>query len=269
MKKLISFDIKADFGMLKKPDTNEPVYLTFNMLHKPALLGIFGAISGLEGFVENGKLPLYYEVLEDLQVSIMPLEDKFSGTKYHENGNFSKTIIKYNNSTGMASKETGGNLMVTEQTLIAPAYRCFVLLDSEIEEQKLLHDNILSYKSEYVPYLGKNECSLWWENAQELDFEEFVPNGVFKIDSLFVKQIPVKNSKVEELMFDLLMDSQEGCTYTYFENLPIAYIGAPLFQYEYRSFAYTDWDLSIKKEFTGNLIQFKTKNDEKHIIQLF
>ena len=63
MDKLISFDLRGDFGMLKKPDTNEPVYLTFNMLHKPALLGILGAILGLKGFRKQKELPEYYEIL--------------------------------------------------------------------------------------------------------------------------------------------------------------------------------------------------------------
>ena len=42
--RLISFDIQADFGFFKKPDYNDGVLLTYNMLHKPALLGILGAI---------------------------------------------------------------------------------------------------------------------------------------------------------------------------------------------------------------------------------
>jgi CRISPR-associated protein Cas5h len=198
----------------------------------------------------------------------MPLANEKTGKKYHENGNFQKTIIKYNNSTGMASEETGGNLMVAEQTLIAPAFRCFVLLDVAIEDQKKLYNNILSCQAEYVPYLGKNECSLWWENPREHAYSEFKTDGVFKIDSVFIKQVPVKDSKVEELVFDLLMESQQGCTFTYFENLPVGYLGAPLYQYEYRSFAYTDWDLSLKKGQSGNLIQL-TDTDKNEVVQLF
>lgn len=259
MKKLLSFDIKADFGMLKKPDTNEPVYLTFNMLHKPALLGILGAIAGMKGFVKNGELPEYYEKLKDVLVGIMPL--------HHENGNFTKTIIKYNNGTGLASEEAGGNLMIAEQTLIAPAFRCFVLLNDTIEEQKQLIESILTYQSAYIPYLGKNEFSLWWENATEVQFSEFNAEGTFKIDSLFIKEEAVNESKVEELVFDLLMDTQKGCTYTYFENLPVAYFGAPLFQYKYKSFAFTDWDLKLKNGKDGKLIKLTTENNA--IIQLF
>lgn len=45
--RLISFDIQADFGFFKKPDYNDGVLLTYNMLHKPALLGILGAIIGV------------------------------------------------------------------------------------------------------------------------------------------------------------------------------------------------------------------------------
>ena len=268
MQKLISFEIKADFGMLKKPDTNEPVYLTFNMLHKPALLGILGAIAGMKGFSRNGELPEYYQQLKSVKVGIKPLlKEDNSGRPYHENGNYTKTIIQYNNGTGMASEEAGGNLIIAEQTLITPAFRCFVLLDDVLDEQKKLMENLLSYKAEYIPYFGKNECSVWWENAEEVQYYEFKPEDVFKINSLFIKELPVKRIKVNEPLFDLSMDSPDGCTFCYFENLPVAYLGAPLFQYEYRNFAYTDWNLSIKKDKTGFLIQLQT--DKNEIIQLF
>jgi len=130
MNKLISIDLFADFGMLKKPDTNEPVYLTFNMLHKPALLGILGAIAGLEGFKEKGKLPEYYLKLKDLQVGIQPIN--------HEKGNFQKTTIKYNNATGFANKDdknNGATLNIVEQTLVTPAFRCYLYLDTDNELQ--------------------------------------------------------------------------------------------------------------------------------------
>jgi len=263
-KQLLSFDIKADFGMLKKPDTNDPLYLTFNMLHKPALLGILGAITGLQGFTENGKLPCYYEAFKNLKVSIMPLANEKNEIN-HENGNFSKTIIKYNNSTGLASEEPGGNLIVAEQTLVAPAFRCFIMLDTSIPEQKKLHDNILSYQAVYLPYFGKNEYSLWWENARTVQYDDFILDGPFKINSLFIKQEPVKDSKVEESFFSLDMDVPEGNTFSYFENLPVAYSGAPLFQYEYRNFVYTDWSLSLKGKNAGNFV----RTDKNGIIQLF
>lgn len=265
-KQLLSFNIKADFGMLKKPDTNEPVYLTFNMLHKPALLGILGAIIGMEGFAGNGKLPKYYEIFKAIKVSIMPLEDEKTGIKYHENGNFSKTIIKYNNSTGMASEETGGNLMVAEQTLIAPAFRCFVLLDTTIEEQKKLYDNILSYQADFVPYLGKNECSLWWENSQEHTYSIFEADGAFKIDSLFVKEETLIDGIMKPRFVPGIRKELNDLPYMYFENLPHTYLAAPLFQYEYKPFAFTNYQL--KEEYSPS-DSFQLIKTETNVIQLF
>ena len=71
--RLISFDLKADFGCMKKPDVNDGLMLTFNMLHKPALLGILGAIVGLKGYSKNKEFPEYYTVFKDLKIGIEPL----------------------------------------------------------------------------------------------------------------------------------------------------------------------------------------------------
>ncbi|MDD3772535.1 MAG: CRISPR-associated protein Cas5, partial [Weeksellaceae bacterium] len=54
MEKLISIDLKADFGFFRKPDTNNTINLSYNIIHKPAILGILGAIIGLEGYTEKG-----------------------------------------------------------------------------------------------------------------------------------------------------------------------------------------------------------------------
>lgn len=251
--KIISFDIKADFGFLKKPDTNEPVYLTFNMLHKPALLGILGAISGLEGFQENEKLPEYYKALKELKVGIKPLKD--------EKGNFQKTVIRYTNGVGYANLD-GGTLIVDEQTLIAPSYRCFLLLNFKEELHKKLIKQLKNYEAEYLPYLGKNDFSLWWEKVEEWDYEPFQSESSFKIESIFIKERPVKEGKTART-FDLMTGS-EGGSFMYFENLPVAY-HPELYQYEYKPFAYTDWALKQKYEVND---LYKLKNDGS-IVQLF
>jgi CRISPR-associated protein Cas5h len=253
MQKLFSIDIKADFGLLKKPDTNEPVYLTFNMIHKPALLGIFGAIIGLEGFKKNGELPEYYEKLKDLKIGIQPLK--------HESGNYQKTVITYNNTTGMASDEQGGNLMVSEQTLIAPSFRIFILTYENEYHQKL-HEYLKENKAEYLPYLGKNDFSLWWDNYNEYDFKPYEAKDSFSIDSIFIKTEKLKGKVKEQDPFELIM-SEKG-SFIYFENLPIGYQGKPLFQYEYSPFAFTDYPV-IQNFKVENL--YELNNNEK--VQLF
>ena len=254
MQKLISIDIKADFGLLKKPDTNEPVYLTFNMIHKPALLGIFGAIIGLEGFKKQGQLPEYYNKLKELKVGIQPLE--------HENGNYQKTVITYNNTTGMASDEQGGNLMVSEQTLVAPSFRIFILIKQEKEEHQKLQGYLKENKAEYLPYLGKNDFSLWWEQYNEYDFQPFTAKDSFSIASIFKKSEKLKGKTEEQDFFELTME-QSG-SFIYFENLPVGYQGAPLYQYEYAPFAFTDYPL--KQNYQAENL-YKLDNGLK--IQLF
>lgn len=267
MDKIISIDVKADFGFLKKPDTNDPIYLTFNMLHKPALLGILGAILGLQGFSEKknekkGKkkteqpinqeehLPEYYKKLKYLKVGIKPLNA--------ENGNFEKTVIKYNNGVGYANLD-GGNLIVVEQTLIKPNYRCYVLLDNNSQ----LYEYLKHSKAEYLPYLGKNDFSLWWENFTEYDVQPFdSTTESFSVKTIFIKSRPVKEGLQEMTDIELLM-GKEGNTFMYFENLPVSY-NLDLMQYYYQPFSYTDW--SLKQTYpVHNLYQLL--NDE--IIQLF
>lgn len=264
MKKLVSINIKSDFGLLKKPDTNDPIYFTFNMLHKPALLGIVGAIIGEKGFQKHGEMPEYYKNLKSVPVSIAPLEE--DGKCFHENGNFVKTIIKYNNATGLASKEEGGNLMVTEQTLVAPAFKCWIMLNMEKEVDTKIYNYLKNCKAEYLPYMGKNEFSLWWNNFNEYDFTIYSPDGVFQINSLFIKEENVKEGKINVRFLPGVISSS-GNKYMYFERLPVAYIEAPLFQYEYKEFAFTNWELKQTYILPESFPLYKLSSNE--IIQLF
>lgn len=270
MNKLISIDLYADFGCLKKPDTNDPVYLTFNMLHKPALLGMLGAIVGLEGFREKstakkkkGKDPVsgreehqlnvavYYDALQELKIGIRPLR--------HDNGNFSKAVLTYNNGVGYANLD-GGNLMVTEQMLIAPAYRCYLLFEKDSDLFRQLYRNLKNCDAEYLPYLGKNEFSVFWKNWQEYSFKQFEPEDKsFEIKSIFIKEQPVKGGKAK-VFFKIGQLSR----FMYFENLPVGY-DAALTQYDYRPFAYTD--NQMKQDYPVQNLYQLTQNDE--IVQLF
>jgi len=241
MKKLISFTIKSEKGFLKKPDINDGIYLTYNMLHKPAILGILGAIIGLKGYKKNGVLPEYYKLLKDIPIGIKPVGD--------EKGNFQKTTITYNNTTGFASNEQGGNLIITEQTLIKPSYKIYLLFDLKNENQKQLYENIKNQKAEYLPYLGKNDYSLWWDKneVEEYDWGNAVNSDGSKIIStIFIKKdITVKDARVDEDekfdLFDFSNLSDEP-KFVSFERLPINF-DAVLFQYNMIGFAYTNFKL--------------------------
>ncbi len=252
--KLISFDLKAEMGFFKKPDINSGIYLTYNMLHKPALLGILGAIAGLRGYQENGKLPEYYQVLKHLKVGIKPLDS--------DKGNYTKDIVAYNNGTGFASSEPGGNLIVTEQIIIKPAYRCYLLLNLNDDVEKILYERIRDCKAEFLPYMGKNDFSAWWENVTEYDAEKFSFESNYKIASIFAKTEAV-GGYVAKSMSMFSKESKEA-TFMYFEKLPVSF-EEKLYQYEYKDFVYSnatflkDMNMSDAGDFykisTGEIVQ--------------
>jgi CRISPR-associated protein Cas5h len=261
--RLISFDLKAEMGFLKKPDINDGIYLTYNMLHKPALLGILGAIAGMKGYKENGFFPEYYEKLKHLKVGIQPIES--------DKGNYTKEIVSYNNSTGFASNEEGGNLIVTEQILLKPEYRCFLLLNLDNDDEKTIYDNILSYKAEFLPYLGKNDFSAWLANAKKYDsFEKFNFSHDYEITSLFAKTDAVSGYVARSMS----MFSQESKVFPflYFERLPVDLEGKDkngkrLYQYSYADFVYSN--ASFKKEMNMSKAGEFYQIGNGHIIQLF
>lgn len=275
MKKLISFELKSEFGFLKKPDINKKeIFITYNCLHKPALLGILGAITGLKGFQRYGKLPEYYEKFKDIKISIKPLiEDR---------GIFSKTLIKYNNATGFGNKDAtekyGETLNVTEQTLLNPFFKCYVELDDEVDTQKLLIDNLIHLKSEYITYFGKNEYSAWWNNPQIHRFKPFIPQNSYNIDSIFTK-IGIINEQIAEEDFNIFTIKEEDSMFMYYEKLPIGFINLKdslneelkaevsddAYQYEIKSFVFTNRKLRNDSSI-NNLYQL---DDNGEIIQLF
>lgn len=253
--KFISFDLKADFGFFKKPDIND-IYLTYNMLHKPVLLGILGAIIGLGGYKENGVFPEYYTKLKHLKIGLKPLSD--------EKGNFTKDMISYNNTTGFASSEAGGNLIVKEQILIKPAYRCFLLLNIDNKDESALYNNIKLYRAEFLPYMGKNDFSAWWsdfheyQNASVFDF-----NSNYKISSLFFKTDAVSGNIARAMS---MFSSTNESIWTYFEKLPVGF-DESLKQYSYGDFVYSNATFKKDMDMSKNGIFYII--DKSSIIQLF
>lgn len=262
---LISFDLRADFGVFKKPDVNDGLQMTFNMLHKPALLGILGAIVGLEGYRQKGVFPEYYTTLRSLQVGIEPLEP------YHEKGNFTKTVIKYTNTVGYANAD--GNLLVTEQTLRSPAYRCYIMVDLDDPVQELLCERIWSGEAAYLPYLGKNECAAWWEveSVKTYRFEPFQQKDDFKVDSIFIRKYPLRSQKKAPRFSPSARKVINPSSFAYFERLPIDFYAderMTFVQYELAEFAYADWYFKWDS-LINDLYHISSPETESKVIQLF
>lgn len=161
---ILRFTVSGVMACFRIPYVNKNAYFTYGNIHKNALIGILGAILGYGGYIQQFKkangfgpykkrlkyteesYPEFYEKLWPLKVSIIP--------KYTDS-TIPRNMVSFNNSTGFASKEEGGNLIVTEQVLEHPAWEIAVLIDcAEAEKVK---DYIVNQKGVFFPYLGRND----------------------------------------------------------------------------------------------------------------
>lgn len=243
---VVKFRLSGDMACFRKPDVNSYVYFTYGQIHKVALLGMFGAILGYGGYTEcwTGKkntiiLPEFYEKLKDIKLSIVPNA---------ENGVFPKKIQKFNNTVGYASKEKGGNLIVTEQWLEYPSWDIYVLADSE--QGQLILDALVAHKCVYMPYLGKNDHFASITNVKVIQNGLEVPEPIH-IDSLFLKQTGTLN-------MEMLEEDEEEEDISYFkyeEKLPVG-LNPQSSQYLLETFLYSNMQV---ENFTGRAYQLEGK----------
>ena len=254
---IFSFVIYSDFGFFKKPDANI-TYLTYEYIPKPALLGLLGSIIGLKGYTKNVQIPEFYQKLEPLKTGIQPLElanhslpivsDDFLPIREP----FLKTFVTDNNYHGYGSYELGGNLIVTEQILIRPAFRIYVRrgeVDKDIFSN--LIENLKNQRSYYIPYMGKNDFPA-----------SFIYEG-----ELTYKRAKVENIKISTLFFmDII--SREGTSgleeetfYKIYHNYPYCREDQ---QYKYKKAIYSNArfhiDRNILDENNNELCEINGKN---------
>jgi len=251
MKKLISFTIESDFGMFKKPDINDKVFITYNIIPKTYVLGMLGSIMGYGGYAQNKdktKMPEFYEKLKDIRVAIAP--------KSENGGILKKELITFNNTCDGEIKN------ITEQTLVNPAYDIFLELDETNQEHFELITRLKNKKAEFLPYMGKNEFSLWWDDFQEhKKFEKVEQKEQFQVLTIIPKNenFVIKNSGYKELTTN----------YFYlFERLPVDWSDNPK-QYEYQDFLYTNTIFKSTKSFESLKDIAELIESDKGIICLF
>src|SRR5690554_4731783 len=239
---LISFDIESDFGFFRKPESNNTLNVSYNIIHRPAVLGILGAVIGLEGYKEKGEFPEYYKRLNHLKIGITPLD--------HEQGNYLKTPIKYSNTIGYANKDganKGTTFLTEELTLVAPKYRIYLLLDFDNDDEVLLYNNLKDKKSEFIPYFGKNEFTAWWNNFMDYEFSKVNSEDHLsgKLETLFIRNQIIKDSIEDEnsSFLDIIdADDFDEIPFIYFERLPVDF-DMNLIQYQMEEMVYTNYKI--------------------------
>ena len=201
---ILKFTLKGKNAFFKMPEVNTYYYFTYGNIHKVALLGIFGASLGYNGYAqmtEEDQYPEFYERLKDISISIVPQK----GSK----GYIPKKVQSFNNSVGYASQEQGGNLIVKQQWLENPCWEVYVKIDSS--EAEAIKKAIMNHTCVYVPYLGSNDHPADICDAEVLTGEFINDEEIAYIDSLFPA------AKVE-----LDYEDDDVTPYKYSEYLPIA-----------------------------------------------
>lgn len=250
-KVIVTFEISSLFGFLRKPELNEDIYFSFNTLHKPALLGMLGAVLGLRGFeIYNTKedFPEYYSLLSNIPIGIQPLN--------HHNGVCDKTIIEYTNTVGYAN--AGSTLMVKEQTLVKPHYCIYLLLDLKVEIQMKLKTLLEQGQAVFLPYFGKNEHNVVFSKVKVLPLSMAeIPTDDYYLNSIFIKSNLLKDA----IVFEAGAKKSKNKFFS-FEDLPTSY-DVNTKNYVFEKYAYSNF--KFKKEYNpGNLY----KIGENEFIQM-
>ena len=200
--KCLKFRLRGKTACFRRAEFNTYGYFTYNNIHKPALLGMLGAIAGYGGYAQQGKddvYPEYYAMLKELKVSIVPLNSN--------KGVFPKKIQTFNNSVGYANEHDGGNLVVREQWLEDPCWDIYIMDDGS-DGYKNVAEHILASKAEFIPYLGKNDHIAIIEEQEIIEIE---PTDSNIIDSIVIdNDFDVKFSKGRSLFCEYVPVAMDG-----------------------------------------------------------
>jgi len=252
MQETIKFELSSRTAIIKKPESNE-TYYTYNFPHKIMLLGILGAIIGLNGYnyyslkkylqepVE--ELPEFYAKLRNLKIAIIPnMRSK----------NFNTKIQTFNNSVGYASKEEGNNLVVKEQWLENPSWDIYILDDGS-DEYKKIKEYLINKKCEYIPYIGKNDH---FANIRNIEIKTVTSKKSDYIDSIFDESILSSYIDEFEEMFAFGIDFAKEPEYKYKEILPTK-LNEKIGYTDFKPFIYTNKKLNISDKVELYLVEDK------------
>lgn len=241
MQESIKIDLTAKTAILRKPESNE-IYYTYNFPHKIMVLGMLGAIIGLNGYnyyalkknlgEDIEEMPEFYTKLQNLKIAIIP--------KIQEH-NFARKIQTFNNSVGYASKEEGNNLVIKEQWLENPCWQIYILEDETSEYEKI-KDYLLHRKCEYIPYIGKNDHFADIKNVEMVQVEK-VQNSK-KIDSIFKENIIEGEIEDFEEIFAFSYEGKEK--YSYKEVLPTK-LNAQIGYQKFEPFLFTNKEVDVRE----------------------
>ena len=134
----------------------------------------------------------------------------------------------------------------------------------EDELELILYERIIKHEAEFLPYMGKNDFSAWWDNVREYPVKRFSVDGNYKVSSIFAKTDAVSGYIVKSM--SLFSREAKIPVFVYLERLPIAF-DERLFQYQYADFVYSNATFSREMDMSAAGAFYSISDSE--IIQLF
>lgn len=227
--KALTFELSGRTAFFKKPDANAYAYFTYANIHKIALLGLLGAVMGLNGYrqQEKAEYPEFYEKLHSLKTSIVPITSS---------GHFARKIQVMNNTSGFGNRDVQRRpctLNYREQWLFDPKWQIYVMDDSS-DEFSRLSELMLNRKCEFIPYLGKNDHPAVIMNCKMVELDELAE--VNSISSLFPAKCCEK----------IITEATTG-SYHLMESLPVS-LRKEDNSYQFETFTFTNLNVEVNND---------------------
>lgn len=151
----IKFNLSGKLAHFKNPENNYYIEFTYGNIHKPALLGLLGAMIGLRGRKQAKNLGYieYYKKLKGLEISIVPKKI-----------NFDRFIDESVNGTGFAND--GFSQIIRREFLENPEWDIYLIQGSvETELWIKIKESLLTGITKYPINLGGKKNSAFIKNV--------------------------------------------------------------------------------------------------------
>ena len=166
------------------------------------------------------QYPEYYKRLKHLKIGIKP------------NGNFpfNKIVNRYNSRNSYFGGGKYENIICDEQLLIKPSYRIYVYDDTKEELIDELSKRIEDNNPIFMPYLGKNEFIVSFDNIQTIDNVRQIKNTEHVSSVFITNRKSIGNSDEKNSRSNPLEKNNDSCTieglptgFRFIENYPTSY----------------------------------------------
>lgn len=155
-KKIIIFDIGSEYGHFRKFNTTTSP-LTYSIPSRPAMIGIIGAILGIEREISAGKF----------SESVVPVAELFSKAKADIAVQILQPIKKTNIAFNLLDTEKTASSFfnIKQRTQIEfellknPSYRVFVSFNNDVLSDQL-EKKLKENRTHFTPYMGLSQFTV-------------------------------------------------------------------------------------------------------------